>query len=176
MIVFHAHAQATFAQAGFQALANVGLAGVADGVALFIQQNAVAPAQSGQRADHLQRLRQRGELQAALAQAGQGGARQAFGEAVQALGQQGQLTPGMAAGQAMFQAQQAFPRLLQTALQGLMQAPLQIVHTQRQLLHPLARMAQAAQGTAAPDQNGSLAGSPSGSRPAAHRYRLPVEM
>ena len=90
MIVFDPHGQFAFTQACFQTLAGMSLAGGAHGMATLVEEDALAAAEGGQRADDMQRLSEIFQLPALLAQLQFDGAWQAFAQAVQALAQQGQ--------------------------------------------------------------------------------------
>jgi len=105
-----------------QALAGLGLGRAPHRLAAFIEQNGVAAAQGGQWADCVQTVHLVLQLQAALLEAFVYGSRQAFGQAVQALAQQGQAALRMLAGQAGLQVQQAFAALAELALEGAAQA------------------------------------------------------
>ena len=69
MVIFHPHLQLAFPETRGEALAGVGLCGIANGLATLVEQNAVATAQGRQRADHLQRLHLALQLQAARLEA-----------------------------------------------------------------------------------------------------------
>ena len=56
MIVLHPHLKFPFAEPGLQALAGLCLTGAADRLAALVEQDAVAAAERGQRADHVERL------------------------------------------------------------------------------------------------------------------------
>ena len=66
MVVLDPYLQLAFTEAGRQALAVAGLGGAANGLAAFVEQDAVAAAEGRQRADHLQCLHLRLELLAAV--------------------------------------------------------------------------------------------------------------
>ena len=91
MVVFHPHLQLAFTQARGEALAGVGLRGVANRLAALVQQDAVATAQGCQRADHLQCLHLALQLLAPGLETFAHGAGQAFSDAMEAGGR----GPGM---------------------------------------------------------------------------------
>ena len=126
MIVLDPHYQLAFTQFGLEALARSGLCGVTDGLAAFVEEDAVAAAEGRQRADDMQVLHQVFEFLPALAQLAEGGARQALGQAVQALAQQNQAASRMLGGQASVQARQAFAATVQLLLECPTQAHIQV--------------------------------------------------
>ena len=65
MIVFHAYVELAVAEPGLEALAGLRLTGAADRLAAVVEQDAVAAAERGQRADHVERLGQALQLLAA---------------------------------------------------------------------------------------------------------------
>ncbi|KKK08051.1 hypothetical protein O162_35060, partial [Pseudomonas putida SJ3] len=80
-------------------MAIAGLFGTANGLALVVQQDAVAAGEGGQRAHHLQGLQLGLEALAAVFQHLAHGPWQALGQAVQALAQQFQVAPRVLRGQ-----------------------------------------------------------------------------
>lgn len=85
MIVFHPNIQLAFSQAGFEALAITRLIGGSDGVAAFVEQNAVTTTQSGKRADDMQRLNLGGQALTTLLELTFHAARKLLGQLIQPL-------------------------------------------------------------------------------------------
>lgn len=144
MVVFDPQAQPAVAEARLQALPRLDLGGLTDGLTAFVEQDAVAAAEGGQRADQLQLL---GVLLQALLQAlqlqSQGAAEALFelrGEVLLLL----QATPRMLALQSLLQGLQQLPARAEQALaQGALQAQVELVEALLLLAQPFAGMPQA---------------------------------
>ena len=100
MVIFNPQLQFALCQFGPQALARTGLLGLANGLAALVEENAVAAAKGGQWADGVQGVHLVFQAQAALLEAFAHGPRQALGQAVEALAQQGQAAAWMLGGEA----------------------------------------------------------------------------
>src|SRR5690554_6798208 len=127
----------------FQLLAGAGFMLAADGLALLVQQNAVAATQSGQRADQVQALGCTFQTLAALLQLQLDGTGQALLQLVKALLQQAQQPLRMLVLEASAQMGQPLQALFEPMLPGAPQAHVQLIQALRLLRQSLAGMTQA---------------------------------
>src|SRR5690606_18160299 len=127
----------------FQLLAGAGFMLAADGLALLVQQNAVAATQSGQRADQVQALGCTFQTLAALLQLQLDSTGQALLQLVKALLQQAQQPLRMLVLEASAQMGQPLQALFEPMLPGAPQAHVQLIEALRLLRQALAGMAQA---------------------------------
>src|SRR5690606_38468884 len=127
----------------FQLLAGAGFMLAADGLALLVQQNAVAASQSGQRADQVQALGCTFQTLAALLQLQLDSTWQALLQLVKALLQQPQQPLPMRVLEAGAPMGQPSPAMFEPMLPAAPRAHVQLVQALRLLRHSLAGMAQA---------------------------------